>query len=162
MALVAAPFEARILLGTKNDKTRAIPLKANPATVTTYALMVTAVTDFLVSLALVSAGVVKSYSITGRAVEDAYNRPTSDEAEGRDTAVVVVGIEDQPLKRGSIFIPMPKIGIFRGTAGAIMDEIDIADADLITYVTHFRTGGDFTISDGELADVLIYSGERTK
>lgn len=162
MALVAAPFETRILLGTKNDKTRAIPLKANTAVVDSYAEAVTAVEAFLLSLAKVSAGVVKSYSITGRAVEDAYNRPTSDEAEGRDTAVVVVGIEDEPLKRASIFIPMPKIGIFRGTAGSLMDEIDIADADLIEYVTHFRTGGAYSISDGEQADVLIYSGERTK
>lgn len=161
MALVNAGFEANIVLGTKNDKTRTIRLK-HKAAIATHAAAVTAVTDFLTTLAAVSAGVVKSYTVVSRAIEDAYNRPTDADAEGRDTAQVVVGIEDEPLKRANILIPMPKIGIFSAAAGTLMDVVDIADADLIAYVENWRTTGDFEISDGEAADALIYSGKRLK
>jgi hypothetical protein len=159
-ALTAAPFESTIILGSKNDKTRTIRLKADPAVVDTYAEMVTAVTAFLVSLAKVSAGVVKSYTITGRAIEDAYNRPTSAEAEWRDTAQVVTEIEDQPLKTANLLIPMPVIGIFKNTAGPGMDEIDDADADLLEYIGHFQAAGPFTVSDGEKVGAAIRNGER--
>ena len=159
-ALVAAPFEATIILGAKNDKTRTIRLKADTTVVTDYATAVTGMTAFLTDLAAVSAGVVKSYTITGRAIEDAYNRPTSDEAEWRDTAQVVIDIEDQPLKTANLLIPMPKIGIFKNPAGTGMDEIDDADADLIAYVANFRPAAAWTVSDGEKAGLIIKGGER--
>lgn len=159
-ALVAAPFESVIILGAKNDKTRTIRLKADPAIVTDYDGMVTAITAYLTDLAAVSAGVVKSYTITGRAIEDSYNRPTDTDAEWRDTAQVVVDIEDQPLKTANILIPMPKIGIMKATAGEGMDEVDTADTDVINYVANFRATNPFTVSDGEHAGLVIKKGER--
>lgn len=160
-ALVNSGFEGKVILGAKNDKTRSVNLKFDPATVTSYALATTAMTDYLTDLAAVSAGVVKSYTITGRAIEDAYNRPTDSDAEWRDTAIVNVSIEDEPLKTGTLQIPMPKIGIFRASAGELMDEIDVTDTDLIAYVANWLAAGSLTISDGEKAGIVIYNGKRT-
>lgn len=162
MALTNAGFEGKVILGAKNDKTRSINLKFDTAIVTTYDEAVTAMGLYLTDLAAVSAGVVKSYTITGRAIEDAYNRPTDTDAEWRDTAMIVVDIEDQPLKTGTLFIPMPKMDIMRGTAGVLMDEVDVADTALINYVANWRATNGLTISDGEKAGLVIYKGERTK
>lgn len=158
-ALVAAPFEASVILGSKNDKTRTLRLKGN-AGITTYDEMVTALVAFLTDLTGVSAGVVKSYTITGRAIENAYTRPTDSDAEWRDTALIVTEVDDQPLKTANIQIPMPKIGIFRGTEGVLMDEIDTGDAALIAYIDNFRPGGSFTVSDGEQVGTVIREGKR--
>ena len=160
MALTNAGFEGTDILGAKNDKTRTIRLKFDGTVVTDYAEAVTAMTAFLADLAGVSAGVVKSYTITGRAIEDAYNRPASDEAEWRDTAIVTIDIEDQPLKTANIQIPMPLLAIMRGTAGALMDEVDTADPALINYVANWRPTNGLTISDGEKAGLVIYNGRR--
>ena len=161
-AIVNSGFEGKVILGSKNDKTRSVNLKFDPAVVTDYDEAVTAMGAFLTDLAGVSAGVVKSYTITGRAIEDAYNRPTDTDAEWRDTAMLVVDIDDQPLKSGTLFIPMPKIDIFRGTAGVLMDEVDVADTAVINYVANWRATNGLTISDGEKAGLVIYKGERTK
>lgn len=160
MALVNAGFEGTVILGAKNDKTRTIPVKFDPAVVTDYDEAVTAMGLFLTDLAGVSAGVVKSYTITGRAIEDAYNRPTSDDAEWRDTALVIVDIEDQPLKRGQLRIPMPLLAIMRGSAGILMDEVDTSDTALINYVANWRATNGLTISDGEKAGLVIFEGRR--
>lgn len=159
MALTNQGWSALVILGAKNDKTRAIRLKMD-ATVTDETGAAAAITAFLTDLAGVSAGVVKSYSLTVTSVEDAYNRPTSDDAEWRDTAQVVTDIEDQPLKAATIRIPMPLIGIMRGTAGELMDEVDVADAALIAYVDNFRAAGKFTVSDGEKVGAVIKTGKR--
>lgn len=161
MALVNAGFECSVLLGAKNDKTRVIRLKGD-ATLTTYDLTVTALVAFLTDLGAVSAGKVKSYTITGRAIEDAYTRPSDSDAESRDTALVVVGIDGEPLKSANVQIPMPKIGIFRAADTALMDEIDFTDADLIAYLDNFKSAGKFTLSDNEKANDVIISGRRLK
>lgn len=159
-ALVNAGWEGTVILGAKNDKTRTLRLKFDEAVVTDHTTAVAAMTAFLTDLAGVSAGVVKSYTITSRAIEDAYNRPTSDEAEWRDTALIVVDIEDEPLKTANLQIPMPLLAIFRGTAGTLMDEVDVADTALINYVANWRATNGLTLSDGEKAGLVIYNGRR--
>lgn len=70
-----------------------------------------------------------------------------------DIANVVVNLAGGQGKRGVLKIPCPVIGIFQGTEGAARNNVDIADADLGTFVDQFQTtGGSFVISDGEFVD----------
>ena len=70
-----------------------------------------------------------------------------------DIANIVVNIAGGQGKRGVIKIPCPVIGIFQGAEGAARNNVDIADADLGTFVDQFQTtGGSFVISDGEFVD----------
>jgi hypothetical protein len=158
MAIVAASpaFRANIGLVASNGKTMSVNLSL---TATNYDDAVTAVTAFLVDLALVSAGVVKGYSITSQAVNDGLLLPTSDDAEYGERAMVTGQIADNPLKSYVLYIPMPRIGIFAGT-GPLRDIVDINDADLLAYVQNFTGTGDIaTVSDGELVENIL-SGRR--
>lgn len=52
---------------------------------------------------------------------------------------------------GLLSIPGPKIGIFTGESGLNYNTVDLADADLLTLIDLFQSGGsaDFTMSDGQ-------------
>ena len=158
MAIVAASpaFRANIQLVSSVGKTMGINLSL---TATTYADAVTAVTAFLVDLAGVSAGVVKGYSITSQAVENAIVLPTSSDAEYGERAIITGTMDGNPLKGWSIYIPMPLISIFQGD-GVLRDSIDTNDAALLAYLANFTTEGDVaTVSDGEFIDIVL-SGRR--
>jgi hypothetical protein len=84
--------------------------------------------------------------------QESVSLPTPD-CDIWDIANVVVNIAGGQGKRGVIKIPCPAIGIFQGTEGADRNNVDIADADLGTFVDQFQTtGGSFVISDGEFVD----------
>lgn len=159
MALVAADpaFKASIQLVATNSKSMPINLSL---TATLYADAVTAVTAFLTDLAGVSAGVVKSYTITSTAVEDALALPTDQDAEYGEAASITGTMEGNPLKSWNLRIPMPKAGIFVDTSGLNRDVIDITDAALTAYIANFTSVGDVaTVSDGEFVDSIL-SGRR--
>jgi hypothetical protein len=158
MAIVAASpaFRANIQLVASNGKTMGINLSL---VATTYADAVTAVTAFLTDLAGVSAGVVKGYSISSQAVNDAVVLPTSDDAEYGERALITGTMEGNPLKPWTLYIPMPLIGIFAGT-GVLRDTVDINDAALQAYLANFTVEGDVaSVSDGEFIDIIL-SGRR--
>lgn len=153
MAIVNAGFLLTITLGAKNDATRTVNYELTAAD---YAAAVTQYTAISALLLAVSAGAIRGYNILARAVEDAYVRPTSDEAESRDTARITAYNANNPFKKVNFGIPMPKLAIFKATAGELMDEVDIADADLIAYKNIWdETTGYAKISDGEYIGNLL-------
>lgn len=159
MAIVAAnpAFVATIQLVATNSKSTPVRL---PLTATDYADAVTAVTAFLTDLSGVSAGVVKSYTITGTAVEDSLSLPTDQDAEFGEAAAITGTMEGNPLKTWNIKIPFPKIGIFVATSGLNRDIVDITDSALTAYIANFTSVGDVaTVSDGEFVDSIL-SGRR--
>lgn len=158
MAIVAAnpAFKANIQLVASNGKTMGVNL---PLVAANYADAVTAVTAFLADLAAVSAGVIKGYSISSQAVNDALLLPTSDDAEYGERALITGNINDNPLKSWTLYIPMPRIGIFAGT-GVLRDTVDLLDADLTAYTANYTVGGAVSsVSDGEFID-LVLAGRR--
>lgn len=159
MAIVAASpaFKATINLVAKNFKTMSVNLSL---TAGNHADAVTAVLAFIPDLLGVSAGVVKSYSITSTAVEDTLVPPTSADAGYGEKAVLTGNIEGNPLKPWSLFIPMPKEAIFLDTDGPLMDVIDLNDPLVTAYLANFTNVGDVaTISDGEFIDQVL-AGRR--
>lgn len=156
MAIVNDGFGLRVTLGCSNDKKMNLNYELTAAD---YDEAVTTTTTILTRIGAVSAGAVQGYSITARAVEDAYSRPTSDDAEYGEKASVTVGILDNPLKSANFVIPMPKIGIFVQPLGVNRDVIDVADTDLIAYKNIFGSDALAYISDGEAAENIL-SGKR--
>lgn len=159
MALVASSpaFKATIQLVASNYKSMSVNISL---TATTYADAVTAVLAFIPDLQGVSAGVVKSYSISSQAIEDTLVPPTSADAGYGEKAVLSGNMEGNPLKPWSLFIPMPKIDIFLDTDGPLMDVIDLNDPLVTAYLANFTSVGDIaTVSDGEFIDQVL-AGRR--
>jgi hypothetical protein len=159
MAIVAASpaFKASINLVAKNLKTMTVNLSL---VATTYSDAVTAVTAFLVDLSAVSAGVVKSYNITGTAINDALTPPVSDDAGYGEKAILSGNMDGNPLKSWTLYIPMPKIEIFLDTDGPLMDQVGIGLSAVTNYLANFTVEGEVaTISDGEFIDQIL-AGRR--
>lgn len=159
MAIVAASpaFKATINLVSKNYKSMAVNLSL---TAGSHADAVTAVTAFITDLLAVSAGVLKNYSITSTALNDAIVFPTSEDAGWGEKAILSGTMDGNPLKSWTLYIPMPKIAIFLDTDGPLMDQIDISDPLVAAYLANFTVEGDVaTVSDGEFVDQII-AGKR--
>lgn len=153
MTLVAAthPFSLSVTLGATNDKkvTKRFTLQsADAATAATDAA------DILAQIALVSAGKVVGYSINHDFIEDNYTRPSSQDAEYGEEAIVTGKILDEPFKTFTLRIPYPLASIFVATAGRNRDIIDIANVGLLGYVGLFNTGAAAYVSDGEFTETL--------
>lgn len=153
MAIVesARPWYLSVRLGASNDKTltKRYNLQATDETEAAAAA-----TGVMAALANVSAGVVVGYKIEHEYVNDAYVRPTSDDAEWGEEAVIGGKLLDRPLTSWSVKIPFPKIDIFIGTAGKNRDIVDITDTAVIAYSNLFHTGNEAYVSDGEFAETL--------
>lgn len=67
---------------------------------------------------------------------------------------------DQLQTYGLLDIPSPVIGIFAGSSGPNKNIVDYADNDLSTVISMFRSGGDFTVSDGQVVTADAGSGKR--
>jgi hypothetical protein len=69
--------------------------------------------------------------------------------ELENVALVVARIDDAEVKWVNIRIPGPNVGIFKATSGPDYNVVDPADTALVTYLNHFATGNEATLSDGE-------------
>lgn len=159
MAIVAASpaFKASINLVASNLKTMTVNLSL---VATAYDDAVTAVVAFLTDLNGVSAGVVKSYNITGTAINDALTPPTSADAGYAEKAILSGNMDGNPLKSWTLYIPMPKAALFLDTDGPLMDQINISNAAVTAYLANFTVEGEVaTISDGEFIDQIL-AGRR--
>lgn len=151
MALVAAsyPYELSVRLGATNDKTvtKRFTLQAD-----THANALVEAGIILAALANVSAGAIAGYSINTVFIEDAYARPSSEDAEYGEEAILVGRIDGQPLKSYSLRIPFPRIGLFVAAAGRNRDIIDVNDTAVLAWVALFADGGQAYVSDGEFTE----------
>ena len=159
MAIVAAPVpkSLTVQVGSNNGSSMPVTYKLRA---TAWATVITDTTDILTALNAVTAGKVKGYTLSSRAVEDAYTIPTALQAGYNETATVVVSLEGDPTKTATIRIPMPEDTLFLGAVGTPnYDVIDIGATEIQNYVGLFTEEGPCYISDGESAD-LILSGRR--
>lgn len=110
-----------------------------------------AITDGLIWKASIMIGQAEDTAVSGAANSEVEN-----------IASVVVNLATIG-KTAVLQIPAPVIGLFQGSSGKPKNQVDIADADLNTYVDEFQTtGGSFVLSDGEFVDdtTPIDSGKR--
>lgn len=159
MALVAAPVpnSLSVQVGSNNGQAMPVTYKLRA---TAWATVITDSADILAALNAVTAGAVKGYTLSSRAVEDAYAIPTALQAGYGETATIVVSLEGDPTKTAPIRIPMPEDTLFiAGPGSPNYDVIDITDTAVANYVGLFTEEGPCYISDGESAD-LILSGRR--
>lgn len=159
MSITAAPVpnSVQFQMGSNNGSSMPVTFKLRA---TAWATVLLDVADIIVALNAVSAGTMKGYTISSRAVEDAYAIPTAVLAGFGETATVVVSLEGDPTKTGTIRIPMPEDTLFvAGPGSPNYDVIDITDVAVQNYVALFTGVGPAYISDGENAD-LILSGRR--
>lgn len=143
----ARPWYMSVTLGGLDDstQTRRYNLVAADATEAE-----TAASAIRSALANVSAGKIISYKIEHVFIEDTYVRPSSQDAEGGEQAVVSGKIDESPLESWSLNIPFPVIGLFLSAEGKNRNVIDITDTDLLAYTALFAPStGSAYISDGE-------------
>jgi len=170
MALVSTGLFLNVVLvdAGGNKSTQRYQLDSNCAAYATLAdaggaAGQTRIAEVLGNLALVSNARVVGYSVGESFKEDtnAYG-PAGSEVER--LANVVGQIDGVIGKYHTIRIPSADAGIFvnDGAPGPKKNDVDPADADLLSYMRHFQATisdispftGDFYVSDGEkLADV---------
>lgn len=112
----------------------------------------TAIADAAAALPLFEAvtdAEVSAYRVTEIFAEGTLTLPANAEIENQ--ALITVGITGEPLKSATLTIPAPKAGIMTASSGEGYNVVDASDADLVAWLAMFSTGGNFTISDGEVA-----------
>ncbi len=166
MAMVAAdpPFVLDLTIYASNGRHIVKPYNLAGATYTDASANTAAI---LAAFADVSAGVVSAYSLKAKFENDAFALPSSNDAEWGEEAIVTGKVLDKPLKPVAVRIPFPKITLFQGTSGKSRDKIDTnfsneTTTHLNAYLDLFRTGGEATVSDGELleTDGTALEGKR--
>jgi len=112
----------------------------------------------IAALAAVSASTIVGYRINDVFHEGSVSYPAAG-VENEDKASVTVLLTTGGGKKANLKIPAPVIGIFQGTSGYKANIVDTADADLLTYLDLFKSGGECYVSDGEDLDEIM-SGKR--
>lgn len=167
MALAYGSTPVRLIVTLRDEaqnqttKTYVVPTSVwDPATAL-WADLVTLRDGLVTALNLISDGLIwKASVMIGQAEDTAVIGAAGSEVE--NIASVVVNLATIG-KTAVLQIPAPVIGLFQGSSGKPKNQVDIADADLNTYVDLFQTtGGDFVLSDGEFVDdtTPIDSGKR--
>ncbi|GAI34776.1 unnamed protein product, partial [marine sediment metagenome] len=91
--------------------------------------------------------------IVGYRINDVFHEGTvvypADGVENECKASITVLLDTGGGKKANLKVPAPVIGIFKDTTGFGADEVDITDADLVTYMDLFKSGQECYISDGE-------------
>jgi len=114
------------------------------------------------SLDAITDAVVKSYNVGEGYSEKALSLPIGGvQVENRASiSCLIDGFVD---KYATLMVPAPVAGIFNGASGDAANVVDPTDTDLLTYLAHFETGGEATVSDGEViatAGVATVKGKR--
>jgi len=147
--------------GNSAQKTFVIPTGVwNPASDLIAALIV--IRDaFVISLNAVTDALIWKLSMVIVQEEDTAKIGAAN-SEIENLASIVGNISGEN-KTTVLQIPAPVIGLFVAASGKNKNVVDVADVDLNSYIDHFQsTGGDFTVSDGEVLDdtTPMDSGKR--
>lgn len=164
MTLVSQGFTGYITVADNgNDRST----KSYNLSTTTYANSVDAMEAIVDALGALTRASLVGWGVTHVFADDAFAVPTDTGIQNENQALLVVGIDGQPLKSATMTIPAPVDGIFVATSGKNANVVDTTDADLITYVQLFGTGtsGVAYVSDNEKVSVLkegrrIHRGSR--
>lgn len=159
MAFVSHGFFVTFELVDKSEHTTRRTYQVNAAT---YADAVTAVTTFRGYLEAMTDATITTQSISERYANDAAQLPTATRPI-TENATLTLRINNNPLKKASTSVPMPKDGIFVAASGEGFDIVDPADAAVIAFWGAFTPNGEMYISDGETVDEIagLVAGRRT-
>lgn len=107
-----------------------------------------AASTFIADLAAITNATVVGYSVGESFVEDTdlYGAAGS---EVENVALLTCAIDGELNKYTTLRVPAPVDGLFLGVQGDNRNIIDVADADLLTYLGYFVPGGMILVSDGE-------------
>jgi hypothetical protein len=151
MSLVTQGFKLTVTLVDSggNKSTLRYELTAE-----TFADATTDTATILAALNAVTDAVIVSYHLGEVFEEDAVSYAAEGvQVENVASIVARISTGDSLEKWTTIRIPAPNIGIFQAATGKLSNQVDAADAALITYLETWESGGEATISDGEvLAD----------
>ena len=136
-----------------NTTTRSYDLVAADA-----AEAATASAAVLAALANVTDATITGYTVGEKFIEQSYVLPAAAEVENQ--AQISLMIFQQPNKRGILTIPAPKPAIFEELSGDGFNRVDFSDNAVIAFRALFVTGGDATISDGEVGTTVNSKGKR--
>lgn len=120
--------------------------------------------DVMAKLAAVSAGAQAKYSL-GEVFEDdaVVLPPASADAQIEVVASCTTFIDNAGSKKANFGIPAPIVAnVFVGTSGKNSNIVNTGSAQVIAYHGLFGPGGKATLSDGEVAGVLIGGVRTTK
>lgn len=123
-----------------------------------YATAETDSDTILAALAAVSDGVITAYSIRETYENDAVSFPASG-VQAEVSASLTTYISGAGSKKANIRIPMPKPAMFVALSGDGANNVDLTDGAIIAYHGLFTATGEATVSDGEIAGLLL-SGVR--
>jgi len=158
MAWVQFGFE---LIVTLVDRGANETTKTYQMTATDAATAATDAATILAALAAVSAAEQAKYRLAEVFENDAFVIPTSADAEVETVASLTTFIDNAGSKKANFGIPAPNTtNVFVGTTGKNRNIVNTGSAQVIAYHGLFGVGGVATLSDGEVAGVLI-SGIRT-
>lgn len=155
MSLVSAGYFSMVSLVDQGGNISTLQYEFNPATVTTLALALTAQLSMNTALLNVTDSEISSYSVAERFTEDALTLPASAQNENKAS----ISFTKSGLGKGNLKIPAPDALIFNGATGAPNNQVDLADAALVTYTDKFKTADDYVINDGEFLVELV-AGKR--
>ncbi|GAI02499.1 unnamed protein product [marine sediment metagenome] len=145
MALVTDGYELSIVIkDTGNNAT----VKKYELTAVTAAAAETDALAIIAVLNPVTEGTISSYRVSHKFQEDDFSFPAAAAIEQK--ASIVALIDGEAVKTCTEKIPSPDVGIMQGADGEAFNLVDIADTALLAYLLVFQTGGEATISDGEV------------
>lgn len=155
MALVKGSYFASVTItdsSGKNKSTLRYKLTADDGAGNPGSAFEQALADagtIVTRLNAITDGVITSYDV-GLSYDEDTNFVAAEGVQIENLAFISARISASQEKYATIKIPAPSIGIFLATTGTNSNVVDPADADLLTYLSTFVTGGLATLSDGEV------------
>lgn len=154
MALVSAGFKLTVTLVDSGNDTSTKNYDLQSAT---FAEAQTDAATILAALNAVTNAVVRSYSLSEKFEEDAFNFPALTEIENQAEIVVRLATLN---KTATIYIPAPIPTMFVGANGDSYNIVDATNAPMLAYLALFNAGAEAYLSDGETISPTV--AERFK
>lgn len=146
MALVSTGFVGSVTLQDEEGSRATLQYDL---TAVTNAAALTDMLDIVTRLAAITDCAISGYSVSEVFAEDALTLPDGIEVEKR--AVISAKLAGTlPQEYVNIVIPGPSGGIFIAATGPDAKRVDPADTDLRAYLATFVSGGEATISGGQV------------
>ena len=124
----------------KNVEIQAVDMTAALADAATLVALYAAVTD----------ASIDRYTVSQVFIEGAPKVFVDATVKNSIQAVITVSLAGDVLKKATIVIPAPNIGIFSAVTGENSDIVDSADAEVVALVEGYQLAGQAYLSDHEL------------
>lgn len=150
MAIVTSHFEITIKLVDEGTNFTTMGFKCRDAA---YVDVVTAKTALVAALEAITDCVIQRVSINEVWKNDAFSYPS--DVETATKLSMSVELAGGIGKKANMKVPGPKDVLFGASGTKGYNELDKANAAIVTYINLFKAAGDFYVSDGEDLETLI-------